>query len=360
MFNLVQVLGDKIDFRIITSDRDFGDDKPLKGVRPGTWTRLGNAQVLYLSPRGIRPLPMFRILASETADYLYLNSFFSRGFSMLPILVRAAGAHAQKRIILAPSGEFSPGALALKPRRKRLYIGLAKRLPQFREVTWHATTELEAQDIRREFGLSAKVQVALPFTQASMTLHTREGSARTKTPGSLRIIFLSRISPKKNLLEAIRILRCISGQIVFNIYGNVEDTAYWHECEVEIRNLPANVSVEFRSMADSAFRVFSEHHIFLFPTLGENYGNVVFEALSAGCLPLISDCTPWRGLEGHGAGWDLPLGQPQLFRAALEKCVTMTNEQFQIASARARTYLNQFVSQRDPVAANLAMFRPCP
>ena len=53
-----------------------------------------------------------------------------------------------------------------------------------------------------------------------------------------------------------------------------------------------------------------KHHVFLFPTLGENFGQVILEAMTAGCAILISDATPWRGLQEKGYGWELPLAQP--------------------------------------------------
>ena len=57
---------------------------------------------------------------------------------------------------------------------------------------------------------------------------------------------------------------------------------------------------------------------FYCPRSGENFGHVIIEALSAGCLALISDRTPWRGLEDAGVGWDLALYDLQAFRAAIE------------------------------------------
>ncbi len=38
-------------------------------------------------------------------------------------------------------------------------------------------------------------------------------------------------------------------------------------------------------------------------TLGENYGHVIIEALSAGCPCIISDSTPWKSLEESGIGF---------------------------------------------------------
>ena len=76
-----------------------------------------------------------------------------------------------------------------------------------------------------------------------------------------------------------------------------------------IGNMPANVTVNYAGeihpdQVESTLRTFD---LFLFPTHGENYGHVIREALSAGVPALLSDRTPWRGLEEKNAGADLPL-----------------------------------------------------
>jgi glycosyltransferase involved in cell wall biosynthesis len=277
---------------------------------------------------------------------------------MLPLMARAANTNRQKGVILAPRGEFSPGALQLKWLRKRVFIEAARRLPVYKNLTWHASSRLEEGDIRRLFGSKAAVRVALDISRPECRAADLGRTGTNKIPGALRIVFLSRIVPKKNLLTALRMLKDIQGAIEFNIYGPPEDASYWNLCLEEIHTLPRNIGVEFHSLADHSTveAIFSTHHLFLFPTLGENYGHVIYEALSAGCPVLISDRTPWRGLARTGAGWDFPLEQPELFRTALAHCVALTDSQFQAASASARAFAHSFINSHDLLAAHLALF----
>jgi glycosyltransferase involved in cell wall biosynthesis len=354
---MVEALGGEMDFRIVTTDREMGDNAHYESITPNRWTEVGKAQVLYLSPARLGARSLFGILASEDADFLYLNSFFAKRFSVIPLLLRELGARGQKAVVLAPRGEFSPGALQLHRRRKRNYLRLARRLRPYRNVLWHASSSHEEQDIRREFGSAAIVRVALPLSQTSPGT-VMNGDACPKSPGTLKVAFVSRIVPKKNLVQAIRMLNGISGEIEFDIYGPAEDSAYWRLCEEEMRALPGNVHVEYRSLVEhsSVAGIFSAHHLFLFPTLGENYGHVIFEALNAGCPVLISERTPWRDLEQSNAGWDLPLDRPELFRAALQRCVAMTAEEFRTVSEGARSFVRRFTSEADLLGANRALF----
>ena len=83
------------------------------------------------------------------------------------------------------------------------------------------------------------------------------------------------------------------------------------------------------------------HHVFLFPTLGENYGHVIQEALSAGCVTLISDRTPWQDLEESGVGAAIPLEKPERFVDWLRRYAVMDAESFQELSDRAIRYAHE-------------------
>ena len=66
---------------------------------------------------------------------------------------------------------------------------------------------------------------------------------------------------------------------------------------------------------------------FVLPTLSENFGQVVAEALAAARPVLTTKAAPWRGLVDHGAGWWVETGTDAL-HAALASCspgVTVVN-----------------------------------
>jgi hypothetical protein len=65
---------------------------------------------------------------------------------------------------------------------------------------------------------------------------------------------------------------------------------------------------------------------------------------------LISDQTPWDGLESRGVGWALPLTEPQLFRTALNQCIAMDESEFTNRSLRATRYATAWVQNREQEA----------
>ena len=367
--NLVEALKDEFDFRIVTADRDLGDCSPYPGIQVNAWQEVAGARVFYLAPSLLRSWRVFRILLAADFDLIYLNSFFSRSFSMLPIFLRRMGIARRIPLLLAPRGEFSPGALAIKPFRKRCFIALQKHLRLFTDNFWHASTQLEELDIFHAIvgssqttgikqGCQIKIKVARNLASVLPDPANMCKSRDRKIPGKLDVVFVSRISRKKNLNVALEILAGVRGEVRFNIYGPIEDTAYWEECQRLIRKLPSNVRVNYLgNLPYTQVRdVFRAHHLFLFPTAGENFGHVIAEALMAGCPVLISDQTPWRQLREKGVGWDLPLKDVSQFQQTIQQCVGMNNEAFQKISKDAAVFGKEEASNANVVVFNRTMF----
>ena len=101
----------------------------------------------------------------------------------------------------------------------------------------------------------------------------------------------------------------------FDVYGTLEDRTYWVLCDGIMKQLPVNIVVNYRGVVrpDDVISTLSQYDAFFLPTLGENFGHVVLEALLAGCPVLLSDRTPWRDMPVRRAGFDLPLDAPNGF-----------------------------------------------
>ena len=88
-----------------------------------------------------------------------------------------------------------------------------------------------------------------------------------KLSGTAHIVFLSRISRKKNLDFALKLLSRVLGQVRFDIYGPIEDRIYWQDCLAWIKRLPPPIHVDYKGPvnAEHVLEIFSQYHLFLFP-----------------------------------------------------------------------------------------------
>lgn len=78
--------------------------------------------------------------------------------------------------------------------------------------------------------------------------------------------------------------------------------------------------------------------MFLFPTKGENYGHVIYEALAAGCIPIISDQTSWNDLDEEGCGRVIPLSMQHEFVLAIENYCKCSRENLYIVQNKSIEY----------------------
>jgi glycosyltransferase involved in cell wall biosynthesis len=203
------------------------------------------------------------------------------------------------------------------------------------------------------------VVVAPDLPEKLISIQMRTSAAyRRKVQNTLDIVFLARIARMKNLDGALKMLHGVHGSIKFDIFGPLEDQAYWAECENIIRSLPSNIKVQHKGHVkrENVHAVMSDYHLFFLPTLGENFGHVILEALTAGCPILISDRTPWRGLEEKGVGWDIPLEEPERFKSILNQCVEMDQESLSVLSRQARVFAKEIANDENNLMLNRNLF----
>lgn len=371
--NMVDRLVDEFEFWVVTQDRDLGDNSPYADIQPNHWQRVGSAMVYYLTPENCTVKGIAKLIINTQYDVLYLNSFFEPIFTIKPLLARRFGWLPKKPVIIAPRGEFSMGAIKLKYLKKYVYIRIAQLFHLYEDVNWQASSEYEKQDIIKVLNKNSdivkvarnlfnnnKIHVAIDIPiRISSNAPTNDSQHLNADGSDLRIVFLSRISRKKNLDYALSVLCKVKTSVIFDIYGPDEDDNYWKSCKELMKQMPVNVSVNYLGSVhpDQVASIFSRYDLFFFPTLGENYGHVIAEALSVGTPVLLSDKTPWRDLQTDRVGWDIPLEDKDRFVSVIDDLSAMTPGE----RNDWRKHIKQIISARltDPriIEANRELFR---
>ena len=355
--NLANCLGDDYDIFILTSDRDFGGTTAYPGIRHGEWTNVGKAKVRYLAPWERTFRGVCRAISEVEHDLLYLNSFFSSWSSMFPMVGRRMGLLPKRPMLVAPRGEFSEGAIALKGLKKRTYVRLAKSMGIVEDVIWHASSAYEAEDIKCVMGVDGgAVFVASNLSDppsVDVSQGPRDEDAR------FHVAFLSRISPMKNLDYALEVMSEVGVPVTFNIFGPAEDREYWQMCQNRMSKFPSHVSAQYHGAVapEEVPGVLRANDFLLLPTRGENYGHVIAEALAVGTPVLISDQTPWRGLAERGLGFDLPLSDRSKFVEAMEEGAKLKPEERFRQRQATHAAMLRYRDESDDVSANRQMFR---
>ena len=358
--NMVLHLADTVDFRIITKDRDKTEVAPYPSIVPGEWNDVGPAKVLYLPPSSMNLRSIAGHINEVDYDVLYLQGFYDYELTLRALASRQLGWIRRDPVVIAPRGEFSPGALTLKRWKKAPYLKAAKLIGLYRNLVWQASTETEAVNIRRSLGeaIASKIVVAPDLLPPPSSLPPHHWKPAAAQDGPLRIIFLSRISRMKNLDYALRVLQRTSTPIVFDIYGPESDPGYWDECRSLMAQMPSHVVARYKGVIPhpKIYDVLSEYDLFFLPTRGENFGHVICESLAVGTPPLIADTTPWNDLEDKQVGYVRSLADPDSFIAAIEKHANTASEDRLRQRQAAIEYARIVAYDQDAISRNASLF----
>ena len=123
---------------------------------------------------------------------------------------------------------------------------------------------------------------------------------RKEKRSNLEFVFFSRIHASKNLIQLINVWTNNNFFKRFNlsIYGEVSDFDYFEILKNKISKIN-NINYK-GSLYKNKIQKLSEHDVFIFPSLSENFGLVILEALASGLYLILNSNLPWHHLSKKG------------------------------------------------------------
>lgn len=334
ILNLSEWMGDEYDLRIMCHDRDHGDTERYPNIKVDEWNQVGKAKVWYTESFDIRTIAT---LADE-ADVVYSCGPYNN-YAIYAMRLKKNG-RMKAPLVIASMGSFSPEAFAIKGKKKELFVKAMKFAGYFKKVVWSVTSTREEEELKAIIGQDAKCMIASDLARKGGQEHLA-----VKEDNALKVIFLSRISRKKNLVVVPDILKITNPEsnISIDVFGIAEDEDYLKECLEKFGKLPSNIKWEYKGEIDSEGvpRIFSDYDAFLFPTLGENYGHVIAESLGAGCVPVISDTTPWLDLDENKSGYVCSLNDLSSFAKALDELAVTNGSDYEVLVENCISYIEK-------------------
>jgi glycosyltransferase involved in cell wall biosynthesis len=339
---------------VLTTDTDHGEPRPYAGIPAGQWIANlhPDIHVLYLEKARLGPARIRERIIEVQADYVYLNHLFSPFFVVYPLWLKYTG-RMKSEIVLCPRGALYDSALSVKPWKKTPFLKLFRWMGLHKHVLFHATNERERAAIQHYFP-GSRILIADNLPNANQPAFR----SCPKEKGVVKCIFIARIVPIKNLLFLLNVLGGVGSKVELSIVGPVEDKAYWNACQQQMGQSAANIKIDYMGPKrnDELIPIVQQHHLFILPTTGENFGHSIFEALLAGRPVLISDQTPWLGLTARKVGWDLPLQDPPAFTRAIEEAAQWDQTCFDEWARAAWDYASNFIKNPELQAQYLQLF----
>ncbi len=231
---------------------------------------------------------------SPDVDVVYVHG------AWLPVLWRAA-KRARKigaRLLVRPAGSYDPVRLAFHGWKKRLVAFFEHRMLRQADVVV-ATCEAEKEWIRAYEPRVKKIEIV----DLKRFFDLSHAERIERADGKLHLLYLGRRHPLKGLEfleEAVKSLEFGVQSSVSNAWsGNSQPTA--HNAQLELK-------VVSNAFGEEKEKVWKWCDVLVLPTLSENFGRVIAEALERGKRVITTDGAPaWSGdcLESRVSGSEL-------------------------------------------------------
>jgi glycosyltransferase involved in cell wall biosynthesis len=261
----------------------------------------------------------------------------NHGLWLLPNMLAGREAlRKRKPFIISPRGMLSPVAFAFSRWKKRMAWNLWQGSIVRQASCIHVTSELEYQEVRT-FGLANPIAI-IPngIDIPEMPLQPRAQDKKTRT-----VLSLGRIHPKKGLDRLIQSWAKLENDYPnwrLRIIGPTE-----HEHDRELHTLATmlgatRVYIEKPVYGDAKKEVYQNADLFVLPTLSENFGLTIAEALAMGMPAISTKGAPWNGLETENCGWWVEQGVEPL-TLALKNAMASPDKVLRVMGANGRAWM---------------------
>lgn len=225
----------------------------------------------------------------DGADVVHIHSLWGLDDALVAGMARQLG----RPYVISLHGVLDLWSLSQQPVKKRTYLGTVGRIMLRHAAAVHCT----AQEELRQARLTAPIKnpVVIPCALDLSPFLSAGAAASTVAPMSYqsrhRLLFLSRLHPKKglhHLVRAVGKLKVRGFDISLDIAGS-GDSDYRSFISREIARLGLRSQVRFLGHVTEPSRsmLLAASDIMILPTSQENFGLVLLESLAAG-TPVVT------------------------------------------------------------------------
>ena len=251
-----------VDFSILSPNSNL-DGSKIKNINKSN-------NIFYRTNQSVFLLKNF-----HKYEIIWINSFFDLKLLLL-LLIRL---FFNFQLVVSPRGQLSQEAISTSnPTQKQIFIQTIRLFKNY--FLFHTTSDSETKNVKAIFKTIKYKQISNSFN-----LNYKFNNVTKR-----RFIFYSRIHKKKGLDILLSTIQKYNIKIELDIYGFIEDKDYWKKCENYINDIKG---VNYMGSLDDGdiTKLNNKYSFFILPTLNENFGHVIIELLSIGCIPILSKNT---------------------------------------------------------------------
>lgn len=244
---------------------------------------------------------------AQSADLVHLHGTWILG----NVQIAAKLAPSNKPVVVSTHGMLDDWSLGHKPLKKKIFLHLFGKRYLRQATRIHCTAEAEKQQVVKNIGFEPSISVIPPVIELPpWEIDQPHVPFLDSVPGLKkdvpRILFLSRLLPNKGpdiLLEALALVKQ-KRQAFHGVMVGPGEPAYVQELRQQAQRLGLESDVSWLGMQrePNKSNCYREADLYVLPTVQENFGIVLVEAMAMG-LPVITTrgTDVWRELGDRGA-----------------------------------------------------------
>ena len=254
-----------------------------------------------------------------------------------------------KPTVVSPQGSLTRIALRFSKWKKRLALQAYERRNLEQASCLHATSTQEAEGFRR-LGLTPPIAVIPNGVAEEETQQAGNGgrfARRFCLPSrSRRMLFLSRLHPKKGIKLLLRVLARLKGSLEnwhLIVAGPEDYPGYLGELRQQVADIELCHAVTFVGALYGQEKndAFAAADLFVLPTRSDNFGIVVAESLARGVPVLTTEgAQPWECVQERECGWWVPR-RFSAMASALAQATRLPGPELSAMGARGRKLVEQ-------------------
>jgi len=184
--------------------------------------------------------------------------------------------------------------------------------------------------------------VDLPPVCQRSEIRSQRSAIRDQKPGVRSALFVSRIHPKKgllNLVEAWSRVRPVGWRMV--VCGP-DECGHTEQVKRAVAEAGLASEFDFKSSAYGPEKeaLYASADLFVLPTFSENFGIAVAEALAAEMPVITTTGAPWEELRTRQCGWWIDIGAKPL-AATLREAISLSDQERYEMGRRGRRLVEE-------------------
>lgn len=215
----------------------------------------------------------------EKYDVVHIHSWWNLVSLFAALILSFKG----KKFILSPRGMLSPYTIG-QSRLKKMFLTYFEKFI-FTHATFHATSVQESKELETCF-IGKQIFILPNYVRIPLQNNTEIKLVQDEL---LKLLFISRIDPKKGLEKLFQILVGVKRKWKLIIAGSGE-AKYIARLKTLVEYLGIHNKIEWRGFihGDAKFQLYHECYLTVLISKNENFANVIPESVAMGTPVLVS------------------------------------------------------------------------